>query len=269
MSDYGSGTGSDYTDSAPAGDEAAEEKPKESEAADAEGKPANEEEEEKKEPEPEPEPDPLEGLTYEDDPDAPLPPYGDKEYWEKRYTDDTDAFEWYQDPEQLLEHLQKYVQNDGRVLIVGTGNSNLAPFMAQNGFESVTAMDFAKPAIVKSRRRNRETEGITWKVMDIRKMTFPDGDFQAIVDKGCLDCLFFAGETDALLALAEIARVLKARGVYICISYAPPEARRDFFNRSAELRMHLEDPVIELKKPLQSDTPHYLYVVRKSGRIIS
>lgn len=138
-------------------------------------------------------------------------------------------FEWYQDPEQLLEHLQKYVQNDGRDLIVGPGNSNLATFMTQNGFESVTAIDFAKLAVVKSWRSNHETEGITWKVIDILKMTFSDGDFQGVVDKGCIDCLFFAGETDALLAFTEIARVLKGRGVSLYISYSPPEVRRDFF----------------------------------------
>jgi ubiquinone/menaquinone biosynthesis C-methylase UbiE len=270
MSDTESAEYTDYTDSNPTGDKDEAAAPTaDGENPDGQAKRSEEEEEEKGEPEPEPEPDPLEGLVYEDDPEATLPPYGDVEYWERRYTDDTEVMDWYQDPQALLEYLQKYVQPDGRALIIGTGNSNLPPFMAQNGFESVTAIDFARPCIAKSKRRNRETEGITWRTMDVRKMTFPDGNFQAVIDKGCLDCLFFAGETDVLAALTEIARILKGRGVYLCISYAPPDSRRQFLHRPADLRLQLEEPVIELKKLLPSEQPHYLYVVRKVGKLIS
>jgi hypothetical protein len=87
----GSGyTDDDYTDSAATGDNAAKD-------GDGTGDKTGEEEETKEPPPPpEPEPDPLEGLTYDDDPEAPLPPYGDLSYWEQRYTDDTAVYEWYQ-----------------------------------------------------------------------------------------------------------------------------------------------------------------------------
>lgn len=230
----------------------------------------HEEEEEhiEEEQEPEPEPDPLEGITYEDDPDMPLPPYGDAEYWEKRYTEDPEVFEWYQDPEALIPTCKELMDPEGKVLVIGTGNSDLAPQLNQNGFENVTAIDFVRPCIVKSRRRNRDLEGITWKVMDIRKMSFPDNEFQSIVDKGTLDCLFYLGENDVLTAMAEISRVLRKRGVYICVSCCPPEARKKFFDRPAELQIELEK-VIELKKPLQSDEPHYVYVIRKGGKLLT
>jgi SAM-dependent methyltransferase len=267
MSDsgYTDESGAESTESA---DTPAESRPAEGE--DGEQKPTNPEEEEQKEPEPEPEPepDPLEGLTYDDDPDLPLPPYGDAEYWEKRYTDDPEVFEWYQDPDAVLPTIKKFVDGEGRLLVVGTGNSDLAPFLNQNGFESVTAIDFVKPCIVKSRKRNREIEGIVWKVMDIRKMTFPDGDFQAVIDKGTLDCVFFAGETEVLAAMAEISRVLKKRGVFISISCAAPDARKAFFNRPADLKLELET-IVELKKPLPSDEPHYVYIVRKGGKLLT
>ena len=223
---------------------------------------------EEEEEQPEPEPDPLEGITYDDDPDTPLPPYGDAEYWEKRYTEDPDVFEWYQDPESLLPTCKEFVDSEGKLLVIGTGNSNLAPHLAQNGFENVTAIDFVRPCIVKSRKRNRDIEGITWKVMDIRKMSFPDGEFQAIIDKGTLDCLFYLGENDVMTAMTEIARVLKKRGVYICVSCCPPEARRKFFDRPADLRLELEK-IVELKKPLPSDEPHYVYIVRKGGKLLT
>ena len=247
--------------------EAAEEEQAEAPHAEEEevhGHDAEEEEEQA----PEPEPDPLEGINYEDDPDSPLPPYGDAEYWEKRYTEDPEVFEWYQEPAAVLEHCKEYLNPEGRVLVIGTGNSNLAPQIAQDGIESVTAIDFVRPCIVKSRRRNRELEGITWKVMDVRKMSFPDGDFQAIVDKGTLDCLFYLGESDVMTAMAEISRVLKKRGVYVCVSCCPPEARRKWFDRPADLRIELEK-VIELKKPLESEEPHYVYIIRKGGKLLT
>ena len=225
-------------------------------------------EEEEEEQAPEPEPNPLEGLTYEDDPEMPLPPYGDAEYWEKRYTEDPEVFEWYQDPEALLPTCKEVVDPEGRVLVIGTGNSQLAPLLAQNGFENVTAIDFVRPCIVKSRRRNREVEGITWKVMDVRKLAYGDGEFQAVLDKGTLDCLFYLGEADVMTAMTEIARVLKKRGVYVCVSCCPPEARRKWFDRPADLRIELEK-VIELKKPLESEEPHYVYIIRKGGKLLT
>jgi ubiquinone/menaquinone biosynthesis C-methylase UbiE len=225
-------------------------------------------EEEKKEPEPEPEPDPLEGLTYDDDPDEPLPLFGDVDYWVQRYTDDPDVFEWYQDPETIVKKIKDFIKPESRVLVVGTGNSDLAPQILAAGVESVTAIDFARPAIVKSRRRNRETEGITWKVMDVRKMTFADGDFDVIVDKATLDCVFFVGEGEVFIALSEIARVLKSRGVYLCISCVPPESRKPFLHRPTELRMKLEE-VIQLDKLVPCAERHYLYVSRKIGKIVS
>ena len=231
----------------------------------------NEEEEEQKqpEPEPEPEPDPLEGLTYDDDPEVELPPYGDQAYWEKRYTEDTEVFEWYQDPEAVLPVCNELIDKDKKVLVIGNGNSNLAPQLVQNGFEQVTAIDFAKPCIKSSKKRNAELEGITWKVMDIRKMTsFENGEYNAIVDKGTLDCLFYASESDVFTALSEISRVLRKRGVYICISYAPPEARKKFLDRPADLLLELER-VLELKKPLPSSEPHYVYVLRKIGKLLT
>jgi ubiquinone/menaquinone biosynthesis C-methylase UbiE len=261
MSDSGY-TDEDYTASGPAPDSGP---PRPSAAPDKAT-----EEEENKEPEapPEPEVDPLEGLTYDDDPDAPLPPYGDLSYWEQRYTDDTAVYEWYQEPDVILPKLKSYLDGEGiRILVLGTGNSDMAPQLAQSGAEAVVAIDFAKPAIVKSRRRNREVENLSWKVMDVRKLQFPDGDFQIVFDKGTLDCLFFVGEGDVNVALGEVSRVLKRGGRFICVSYVEPEEMRPFLDRAADLRFQIEK-IVEITKPLPSESVHYLYVVKKVGKVV-
>lgn len=225
-------------------------------------------EEKAPEPEPEPEPDPLEGISYVENGEDDVPPYAEKEYWEKRYTDDTEAYDWYQDADVVVKACKKMMDAEGRVLVVGTGNSDVAPLLAQGGFESVTAIDFVRPCIVKSRRRNREVEGITWKVMDMRRMTFPSGDFATIIDKGTLDCLFYAGEEEVMTAMSEISRCLKKRGLYLCVSCCGPESRKRFFDRPADLLLTLEQ-VIELKRPIEWHEPHWLYVVRKGGKLMT
>ena len=220
------------------------------------------------EPEPEPEPDPLEGLTYEDDPSIQLPPYGDSSYWEQRYTEDSEPFEWYQEPKSLLKTFKELLEPEGKVLVVGTGTSELAPFLIKNGYENVTAIDYVKQPILKMKKRNRELENLIWKVMDVKKMSFMNSEFNSIIDKGTLDCVYHLGDNEVFEMMSEISRVLKKRGVFICISCAPPEVRKKFFDRPADLLLELEK-IIEIPKPIQSNEPHYIYVIRKIGKLLT
>lgn len=232
------------------------------------------EEEEKKEPEPEPEPvpepepDPLEGLTYEDDPEAPLPAYGESAYWEMRYSEDPEPFEWYQDSEALLPAVKDYIDAEKKILIVGNGTSQMPGFLQRNGYENVTAVDFVPLVIKKLRKLYKENENMVFRVMDVRNMKFENGEFQAVVDKGTLDCVYHLGDSEVLQMMAEVSRVLKRRGVFMCVSSAPPAFRKHFFDRPADLLIELEK-VIELKKPLPSEQPHYLYIVRKSSKLLT
>ena len=111
---------------------------------------------------------------------------------------------------------------------------------------------------------------VTWKVMDVRKMNKFGGEnsFASIIDKGTIDCLFHAGEDDVLTALSEISRILKKRGVFVCISYRPEEEMRPYLDRPSELLLELEK-VETLKKPLPSEQPHYVYILRKVQKLIS
>jgi SAM-dependent methyltransferase len=189
-------------------------------------------------------------------PEAPLPSYGDLAYWEQRYAEDSKVFEWYQDSEAMLPAIKNYFEGEGlHVLVIGTGNSDCAPQIAQHGLENVVGIDFVKPAIVKSRKRNREVENVTWKVMDVRKLEFPENGFQVVFDKGTFGCLFFVGEADANLALAEIVRVLRRGGKYIYTSYALPDNRKPFLDRSADVHLELER-IIKLPKPLPCEEKH-------------
>lgn len=267
--DY-TGTETDYTETTETQDQtpdAPAEEPETTGEEEDHAEKTNEEEEDVKPP-PEPEVDPLEGLTYEDDPEAELPPYGSMEYWEERYTADPEPFEWYQTPEVLLPHIHDLCDPEASMLIIGNGTSDLPSDIANEGFNAITVIDFSKTAIKKTRRRFKEVEGITWKVGDVRELKYPAGEFQSVVDKGTLDCIFQLGDEEVHNAMAEISRVLKKRGVFLCVSCFPQDFMRPFLNRQADLQLELET-VVELKKPLPSEQPHFLYIVRKTSKLLT
>ncbi|EAX93483.1 MGC83087 protein, putative [Trichomonas vaginalis G3] len=216
-------------------------------------------------PPPEPEVDPLEGITYDDNPEEELPEFGEQAYWEKTYTDDVELTEWYLDPVDLKSLIKKFVEKETKVLVTGTGTSVLAPSLAKDGYENVVAIDYAKPAIVKMKKVNKEVENLSFKVMDVRDMKFPDGEFGAVIDKATLDCVYHLGEKDVTAYVAEVARVLSKKGVFICVSNVEQKFYEHFFDKQTELNIKLEK-VQEVKKPIQSDRPYYVYVVRKVSR---
>ena len=111
---------------------------------------------------------------------------------------------------------------------------------------------------------------VTWKVMDVRKMNKFGGEnsFASVIDKGTLDCLFMNGDDDVMTALSEISRILKKNGVFVCISYRPEEEMRPYLDKPADLCLELEK-VETLKKPLPSEQPHYVYVLRKIQKLIT
>lgn len=230
-------------------------------------------EEKAPEPEPEPEPDPLEGVEYMKDEEAQeltLNAYGDPAYWEARYVAEPEPFEWYQDPEALSSLLKEYCEgSEGlKALVVGNGMSELPVVVSNAGAEAVVAIDISKTAIKKSRKLHKENENITYKVMDVCELKFEEGEYKVVVDKACFDAVLFGSDNDAKQMVAEIARVLAKKGVYIVISCHAPQDVQHFFDNPAELLLKLEKTV-ELQKQLPSEFPHYVYVLRKVGKVLN
>ena len=222
-------------------------------------------------PPPEPEIDPLEGITYDDDPSEELPQFGELSYWEDLYQKDQEATEWYLDPHDIKSLIEEYGEKEGsKVLVPGNGTSVLAADLAKDGFESVVAFDFSPSVIKKMRKLNRgenQIENLSYKVIDARDIPLEDASFSMIVDKATLDCVFHLGEKDVMQYVAEVARLLQKKGVFLCVSNIEPKYYRKFFDRQLDLMITLEK-VEEIKKPLPSERPYYVYVVRKVSRIL-
>ena len=69
--------------------------------------------------------------------------------------------------------------------------------------------------------------GCSYEVGDVRRLAWPSGSMDALVDKATLDTLLNGADEveDAAAMLSEAARVLRPDGVLLCITTGAPEER--------------------------------------------
>ena len=96
-------------------------------------------------------------------------------------------------PNQLIKHISEFLPNESRVLELGCGSSNFAEKLMSLKHKSVVCLDFSKE-VIKSKQKKAK-EGVSYKVHDITSVfPFEDGEFEVILDKGTLDCLYCADD---------------------------------------------------------------------------
>lgn len=110
---------------------------------------------------------------------------------------------------------------------MGCGTSDMGPKLAQEPTLSlhVTDADNSPSAVRIMRQRYGNLENYAASEADVLNLNFPDGRFDAIVDKGTLDALLCGSVEDARKMVAEMHRVLSRGGVYVQVSAEDPEAR--------------------------------------------
>ncbi len=70
--------------------------------------------------------------------------------------------------------------------MVGCGNSKLSYQMHQAGYKNILSIDIS-PSVIQQMKQ--EFPELSWEVMDATKMSYKDGQFDVIIDKGTLDAL--------------------------------------------------------------------------------
>jgi len=156
-----------------------------------------------------------------------------KQYWETFFQQRSSAFEWYGEWVDLKACVLQSVaarasaaelasSKDVPVLNIGCGNSALSADMYDDGVQSITNIDFSEAVIGSMKRKNTKRTQMKWLEMDMLKTSFSDASFEVIVDKGALDALA-AEDTPSVQAdtkqlFAEVTRLLRPGGVYICVS---------------------------------------------------
>lgn len=163
-------------------------------------------------------------------------PVGPVEYWNKRYVQDTEQFEWY----QRWSGVQVALEEDGHVkpthtvLHVGCGSSRMAEDMYAAGYRKQTNIDFSHVVIEQQlayygqKAPPGNLPGVEWQCMDACDMAaFSDERFHVVLDKGTLDTIVcgedFVRRADAYLRGVE--RILKPGGHFVAICHGEPRVR--------------------------------------------
>ena len=198
-----------------------------------------------------------------------MPNYGDISYWEERYkTSDNSTFDWLENYATLKEIISSLniPKETGQILNLGCGNSEFSENMYCDGYKNIKNIDISHNVIKAMSERNKDKEGMTYEVMDVRDIKYEDNYFDLAVDKSTIDALL-CGE-DAFINVAkmikEVQRVLKVGGYYMIVSYGTPDYRLLHLERKFE-KFNIE--VLKIEKDFVEedgyDKHHYIYLCQK------
>jgi len=192
-----------------------------------------------------------------------IPKFGDMSYWDEGYKTGEAPKEWFVPYSLISAFIEKKISKESKILVIGCGTSSLSVEMFESGYKNTESMDYSPQAI---NEMSANYPNMIWKVEDVRQMSYLDGEFDAIVDKGTLDCLFFLDETNesVLKMLSEVYRVLKPGGKYCVVTCGHPMQRVSVFTSNKSLKWSVSD--WDEYEPPSGNWTHpsaYLYCLQK------
>lgn len=190
------------------------------------------------------------------------PDYENPEYWDNRYSQSTEMYDWYHDWNQLYPYIKKVDTFSGeeRVLNLGCGNSVCSYQMVESVFKSVVNIDISVVCIYQMQQKYADDPRLTWETMDCQHLDFDDNSFDVVFDKGTLDALICSNESIDIVitTFAEVERVLSPGGLFIEVSYAPPDHREKFFKDIG--KNWIRHPPIPVPHPTEEGIFHHIYL---------
>lgn len=116
--------------------------------------------------------------------------------------------------------------------------------MYDHGWRNITNIDFSKPCIEQGRLSpsSASRPGVKWLVMDACSLTFDDASFDTAIDKGTLDAIACSEAFDWFLPrmARSIVRVLRPGGIWMCVSFTPPEIALPLLEECKEWEVEVE-----------------------------
>ncbi|KAG8136251.1 hypothetical protein E2320_009214 [Naja naja] len=184
--------------------------------------------------------------------------YRERGFWDSRYEQEgAEPTEWFGGLESFREQLEAELKPGDRILVLGCGNSALSYDLFQLGYTDITNIDYSTVCIASMQDRYAHCPGLHWAVMDARFLTFMDGSFDVVLEKGFLDSIMVE-EKD----LWNVARVLQPRGRFISITFAQPHFRKRHY---AQRAYNWSIQHISYGR----DFHYFLYVMKKGGALSS
>jgi len=154
------------------------------------------------------------------------PTSAEPEYWNERYEHDVDPFDWlFQFSHFVDAGYMKHIPMEATVLMLGCGNADFSAEMYDHGVKNITNIDLSTVVVEQMRKRNIHRLGMSYHVMDVQELAFPNALFDVVVDKSTMDCIFCCDGSVRIVGrmLTEAYRVLKPGGMYISMSLHTPE----------------------------------------------
>lgn len=135
--------------------------------------------------------------------------------WHARLEDDGSQSEWHALARGLLG--EGRAVEGKKTLEIGCGRGGFAEWLAAAG-AVLTAADFSPVAVDAARARARHPS-TQWRVEDIQRLSFADGEFDVVVS-----CETVEHVPEPRRALAELSRVLRPGGLLVltCPNYLGP-----------------------------------------------
>lgn len=173
--------------------------------------------------------------------------FSQKEYWEQRYSDETQSdFDWFKTYDDLRPLFDELIPlRTSRILMLGCGNSTLSPSMHDVGYTEIVNIDYSSTLINKMSSRYPDQK---WLTMDIAELNQTQniealggqGSFDIALDKGTMDALMAEGKgsspwnpgekvvQDVESMLKGVDGLLKEGAKMIYITFGQPHFRRKY-----------------------------------------
>jgi EEF1A lysine methyltransferase 4 len=193
--------------------------------------------------------------------------YHDIKYWNRRYSVQTEPYDWYQDAETTANVVMGFFEKlsmkkeDMEILVSGCvsqktcdsktrfthdtyvqGTSQLGPLLYSKGYKNITNVDIS-PVVIELQKKRYHKIPIDFLKRDASNFSdFPSGYFDVIIDKAMTDSILCGklGVRKVCDVLKEAHRVLKAGGMYVMISHGIPESRTCYINEDQWMWQHIE-----------------------------
>mmetsp|Transcript_18028 Transcript_18028/g.30167 ORF Transcript_18028/g.30167 Transcript_18028/m.30167 type:complete len:278 (-) Transcript_18028:278-1111(-) len=148
-------------------------------------------------------------------------------FWDQRYLDDLEPFEWFYPYEQFAEIVNERVAKEARILDAGCGNSELILNLADDGFTDITGVDWSRVVIDQLKTRCKDYDEIQLKCLNMQDTNLPKDSYDCIIDKGLLDSIICNMQSTTAVAnyITEVERLLVEDGIFIVISMGTPDER--------------------------------------------
>jgi len=160
--------------------------------------------------------------------------FSDADYWEKRYTSNKkERYDWYgtwnsQSSITIKPHVLSFMPEPSRpILNVGVGNSRFPEELHNDGYSNVVSIDISSFAVNAMSKQLAGKGGLSFLQMDASQMTFPDGSFRTVFEKGTLDALYTGSKELVEATVAQVYRVLQPNGTFISTTFGSPETRQE------------------------------------------